>query len=76
MTNTKRNTRLMAKVRAAFILQGTTFHAYCLDNNIDPSYAARAVKGLVTAEGAKKLKDQIVHASNGKTAKPEQSMTA
>lgn len=46
-------------VRASFIARGTSFHAWCKDNEIDPHNARKAVLGLWTGPKAKSILDAI-----------------
>lgn len=54
----------LAKVKAAFILQGTTLKAWCRRAGIDASYAHKVLAGQNTGPKAKALKTRIVEASN------------
>ncbi len=71
----------LARAKAAFILKGTTFNAWCVANGIDTSAAHKAMLRTWTGEKGKALRSRIIEASKAKTArpetvKPEQSMTA
>lgn len=60
----QRNNRL----RAAFILKGTSFNAWCVENEIDPHNARKAVLGHWQGPKATKLVERIERAANAETA--------
>ena len=37
--------QLNARVRAAFVMKGTTLHAWCGENGVDPAHAYKALIG-------------------------------
>lgn len=53
----------LARVRAAFILQGTTLKAWCRQAGVDASYAHKVLAGQNAGPKAKALKTRIVKAS-------------
>jgi hypothetical protein len=59
---------LLPQVRAGFILQGTTFTAWCRSNGIDPGYAHHVVSGKTNGPSAQALRSRLVEASLGKVA--------
>lgn len=50
-------------IRAGFVLQGTTFRAWCIHNGIDPGYAHRVAAGLNNGPAAVELRSRITAAS-------------
>jgi hypothetical protein len=63
------NDSLCRKVRAAFILQGTTLAAYCRRNSIAPRGAYAALSGTWKGPKADLLRQHLVGAS-GVTSDP------
>lgn len=58
----------VATVRAGFIIQGTTFKAWCRDHGIDPSYAHAVVAGRTNGRNALALRARILAASSRQAA--------
>lgn len=56
----------LAAIRSGFILQGTTFKAWCRSAGIDPGYAHHVAAGRTNGPNAQKLRDRIVRASGTK----------
>ncbi len=54
---------LHRKVRIAFIDQGTTFHAWCLSNEIDPKNARMAIVGGWNGPKGQALRRRILYAA-------------
>lgn len=57
-------TELLAKVRAGFIAQGTSFSGYCEDNNINRPNARQALLGAWDGPAGRALRAQLVKAAN------------
>lgn len=53
----------LAAVRAGFIIQGTTFKAWCRRVGVDPSYARAVVTGATNGRKAQALRTRILQAS-------------
>lgn len=53
----------LAKVKAGFILKGTTFKAWCRGIGVDPGYAHRVLTGVHAGPKALQLKASILSAS-------------
>jgi len=53
----------LQQVRAGFITQGLSLKAYCLDNDIDPSNASKALVGKWTGIKATALVNLLIDAS-------------
>lgn len=53
----------LATIRAGFIIQGTTFKAWCRQVGVDPSYARAVVTGATNGRKAQALKARILQAS-------------
>jgi hypothetical protein len=60
-----------SRVKAAFILKGTSFNAWCIENGIDTSSAYKAMLGKWSGEKGKALRVRIIEASKAKTIKTE-----
>jgi len=56
----------LSKVRAGFTFQGTSLHAWCKAEGVDPSNARKALLGKWTGPEASKLLDRLFWASEGK----------
>lgn len=54
---------LLRNVRAAFVMRGDTFHAWCKRNNVDWSYAHGTMTGKNTFLKAKELRQRILLAA-------------
>lgn len=52
----------LAAIRAGFILQGTTFKAWCRGEGVDPGYAHHVVTGQQAGPKAQALKTRILQA--------------
>jgi len=57
------STTNLAAVRAGFIIQGTTFKAWCRGAGIDPSYAHYVVTGRHNGPKALALRTRILQAA-------------
>lgn len=55
MPNVQRNN----EVRAAFVSKGTSFHAWCKENEIDPHNARKVVLGIWSGPKAQKTLARI-----------------
>lgn len=53
-------------IKAGFILQNTTFSAFCLDKSIEPTNAKKALNGTWTGEKAQKISDMLITESKAK----------
>jgi hypothetical protein len=58
----------LARVKAGFILRGSTFKAWCRENSIHPGYAHIVVAGKTNGPKALALRARIIRASEGRTA--------
>lgn len=58
----------LAVVRSGFIIQGTTFKAWCRGAGVDPSYARHVVTGRHAGPKARALKARILQASQSAAA--------
>ena len=54
---------LLCLVKTGFILNGTTFKAWCRENDVDPGYAHHVVNGKTNGPKAKRLRDRIAQAA-------------
>jgi hypothetical protein len=75
----EKDIRTLQRVKANFILKGTSFHEYCKNNDIDHGSATKALTKKWTGPKAKVLRSKIIADSKAKPAKPEnteQSMSA
>ena len=55
---------LYNKVRAAFILQGTTLNAWCLSNGIMRQNAQQALTGSWNGPKGRELREKMLKAAN------------
>lgn len=53
----------LAKVKSGFILQGTTFKAWCRAESVDPAYAHHVLAGHHAGRKAQALKARIMSAA-------------
>jgi hypothetical protein len=53
----------LARVKAGFILEGTTLKGWCRANGVDARYAHKVLAGQHTGPKAKALKRRIIQAS-------------
>ena len=60
---------LVQQVRTGFILQGTTFKAWCRTNRIDPGYAYHVAAGRTNGPKAQQLRQRIANAAKAGVAK-------
>jgi hypothetical protein len=60
------NIQLVAQVRAGFVTQGTTLHAWCQSYGVDYSNAFKALSGKWSGRKAAELTERIVKASKAK----------
>ena len=51
-------------VRAAFVERGTSFHAWCKENDLDPHNARKAVLGIWTGPKARRILALIERATD------------
>jgi len=58
----------LAAIRAGFVAQGTSLHAWCKANGEDTSNARRAIAGTWKGPKASALLQRLVAASQGKAA--------
>lgn len=58
----------LVQVRAGFVAQGTSLHAWCKQNGIDTQNARKALTGQWTGPKASLLCARLVAASDGKAA--------
>ena len=58
----------LARVRAGFILQGSTLKAWCRGERVDYAYAHKVVDGKTNGPKAKALRQRIVAAATGLAA--------
>lgn len=63
MSSPSTDNRDLATIRAGFILQGTTFKAWCRLNRIDPGYAHHIAAGKLNGPKACALRELILTAS-------------
>ncbi|EJE8547009.1 hypothetical protein M5238_001706 [Vibrio vulnificus] len=54
---------LYTRVKAGFLLQGTSLNRWCVENGIHRQNAAQALKGLWNGEKSNLLKERIIVAS-------------
>ncbi|CAM4039704.1 hypothetical protein VIVU109783_19655 [Vibrio vulnificus] len=54
---------LYTRVKAGFLLQGTSLNRWCVENGIHRQNAAQALKGLWKGEKSNLLKEKIISAS-------------
>ncbi|MGL1088159.1 hypothetical protein [Vibrio vulnificus] len=54
---------LYTRVKAGFLLQGTSLNRWCVENGIHRQNAAQALKGLWKGEKSNLLKERIILAS-------------
>ncbi len=52
-------TTLLPKVRSGFILQGTTFKAWCRSEGVDPGYAHHVMSGKLNGPAARSLRQRV-----------------
>lgn len=57
------NKQLVNDVKAGFIKQGSSLHAYCKTNKIDNSNAYKALRGKWNGELGKNLRAQVIAAA-------------
>jgi hypothetical protein len=57
---------MLNKVRANFIIKGTSFNAFCEANNINRRNAEQAILGTWRGKKGKALRSQIIQASKAK----------
>ncbi|MBS0499367.1 MAG: hypothetical protein JSR74_03460, partial [Proteobacteria bacterium] len=55
--------RLMQQLRAAFILEGTTYTAWCRAQGIDPSLVRQAVYGTWGGPKGRAVRAQVIRAA-------------
>lgn len=55
---------LYAKVKAGFLLQGTSLHRWCIDNDVKRQNAAQALKGLWKGPKSQELCERLVNAAH------------
>lgn len=65
---TEPGARLMQEVRAAFILDGTTFTAWCRAQGIDPSMVRQAIFGNWAGPKGRAIKAKVLQAAGVKVA--------
>lgn len=65
-TNSGKDLRTLQRVKANFILKGTSFHEYCINNDIDHGSATKALTKKWTGVKAKALRQKIIDASKAK----------
>lgn len=53
------NVQKNSDIRAAFVQRGTSFHAWCKKNDIDPHNARKAVLGIWNGPKATKILEKI-----------------
>ncbi len=66
--NTDPGTRLMQQVRAAFILSGTTYTAWCRTQGMDPSLVRQAIYGTWGGPKGRAVKAQVLRAAGVRAA--------
>jgi len=54
---------LHTRIRAAFILNGTTFTRWCKENNVDPQNARQCIMGVWNGPKGRELRAKIIEAS-------------
>lgn len=54
---------LYTRVKAGFLLQGTSLHRWCIESDISRQNAAQALKGIWNGPKAQALRAKIVKAS-------------
>lgn len=57
------NVDLYTKVKAGFLLQGTSLHRWCIENGIQRQNAAQALKGVWKGQKSKELREKISQAA-------------
>lgn len=61
-------TRLMQEVRAAFILDGTTYTSWCRSQGIDPSMVRQAIYGTWAGPKGRAMRALVLKAAGVKVA--------
>ncbi|MEC7308551.1 hypothetical protein [Vibrio crassostreae] len=51
---------LYTKVKAGFLLRGTTFSRWCIENNVQRQNATQALKGVWNGPKSTELKEKII----------------
>lgn len=69
---TARDKEILASVRAGFVMQRTTFFAYCEQNDIHRGNAERAILKQSNGKKARALRSRMIQASKAKQAKATQ----
>ncbi|HAS6636673.1 hypothetical protein AABD46_05645 [Vibrio parahaemolyticus] len=57
------NNDLYTKVKAGFLLKGTSLHRWCIDNEVKRQAAALALKGIWNGPKSSELKRKIIEAA-------------
>ncbi len=62
-TPTETGTRLMQEVRAAFILRGTSYTAWCRAQGIEPSQVRQAIYGTWAGPKGRAVRANVLRAA-------------
>ena len=62
-TPAETGTRLMQEVRAAFILRGTTYTAWCRGQGIEPSQVRQAIYGTWAGPKGRAVRANVLRAA-------------
>ncbi|CAK6715499.1 conserved hypothetical protein (fragment) [Vibrio harveyi] len=54
---------LYTKVKAGFLLRGTSLHRWCIDNGVKRQAAAQALKGIWNGPKSTDLKQKLIEAA-------------
>ncbi|MFI3273733.1 hypothetical protein [Vibrio sp.] len=57
------NNDLYTKVKAGFLLKGTSLHRWCIDNEVKRQAAAQALKGIWNGPKSNELKQRLIEAA-------------
>jgi hypothetical protein len=57
-----------SRVKAGFVLKGTSLHAWCRDNDVSPSYAHAVLTGATNGPAAQALRQRLLNASLSQAA--------
>ncbi len=62
-TSSELGTKTMQQVRAAFILRGTTYTAWCRTQGIDPSLVRQAIFGTWAGAKGRAMRAKVLRAA-------------
>lgn len=57
-----------ARVKAGFVLSGTSLNAWCRNNGVSPSYAHAVLTGTTNGPAAQALRQRLLNASLSQAA--------